>query len=276
MGLITFLSDFGYRDHYVAAVKARILQLAPSVPVLDISHAVEPFNIAHAVHVLNAVFRDFPAGTVHLVGVNDLGGPRAAWHAASFQGHYFVAADNGLLALLCDGQPEELVSLGAASTLTSSPTRDLLAPAAVYLAQGGHLTDLGPTVTQFYQLLNRQVRLQDNRITGHVVHVDHYGNLITNITRQAVEVIGRNRSYTVHFARETVREIAAHFQAADPGEAVCIFNSQDQLCIGINQGNASELLGLHFDSQVDLRFPTEEAPIAPHTTENYINRELKS
>lgn len=257
MGLITFLSDFGYRDHYVAAVKARILQLAPTTPVLDISHAVEPFNIAHAVHVLNAVFRDFPAGTVHLIGVNDLGGPRAAWHAAIYQGHYFVAADNGLLALLCDGQPEELVSLGAAAGLTPSPTRDLLAPAAVHLANGGLLSDLGPATTQLYQLLNRQVRLQDNRITGHVVHVDHYGNLITDITRQAVEVIGRTRPFTIHFARETVREIAAHFQASDPGEAVCIFNSQDQLCIGINQGNASELLGLHFDSQVDLRFPAD-------------------
>ncbi|SNR83347.1 MULTISPECIES: S-adenosyl-l-methionine hydroxide adenosyltransferase family protein [Hymenobacter] len=257
MGLITFLSDFGYRDHYVAAVKARILQLAPQVPVLDISHGVEPFNIAHAVHVLNAVFRDFPAGTVHLVGVNDLGAPRAAWHAASFQGHFFVAADNGLLPLLCDGQPDALVTLAAGQSPTSSPTRDLLVPAAVHLAKGGGLLDLGPLTTDVYQLLNRQLRLQDNRIMGHVVHVDHYGNLVTDITRTAMEVIGRNRSFTIHFARETVRDIFPHFQATTPGEVVCIFNSQDQLCIGINQGNASELLGLHFDSQVDVRYPTE-------------------
>lgn len=254
MGLITFLSDFGYRDHYVAAVKARILQLAPTVPVLDITHAIEPFNIAHALHVLQAVFRDFPVGTVHLVGVNDLGSPRAAWHAARFQDHYFVAADNGLLALLCDGQPDELVALPPPTRPFASPTRDLLAPAAVHLAQGGALQDLGPLTTDLYSLLNRQVRLQDHRITGHVVHVDHYGNLITNITRSVVEVIGRDRPCAIHFARETVRSIATHFQDADPGEAVCIFNSQEQLCIGINQGNASELLGLHFDSQVDLRF----------------------
>lgn len=257
MGLITFLSDFGYRDHYVAAVKARILQLAPAVPVFDITHAIEPFNIAHALHVLQAVFRDFPAGTVHLVGVNDLGSPRAAWHAARFQEHYFVVADNGLLALLCDGQPDELVALNAAAAPTPSPTRDLLVPAAAHLAQGGSLQDLGPATSELYSLLNRQVRLQDNRITGHVVHVDHYGNLVTNITRPAVEVIGRNRPYSIHFARETVRDIAAHFQAADPGEVVCIFNSQDQLCIGINQGNSSELLGLHFDSQVDIRFAVD-------------------
>jgi len=254
MGLITFLSDFGYRDHYVAAVKARILQLAPEVPVLDITHGIEPFNIAHAVHVLGAVYQDFPVGTVHLVGVNDLGAPRAAWHAARFQGHYFVSADNGLLPLLCDGQPDELVLLSAGNGPSSSPTRDLLAPAAVQLAQGRPLAELGPATTETYQLLNRQMRLQDDRITGHVVHVDHYGNLITDISRTAVEVVGRTRPFTIHFARETVREIVPHFQAAAPGEAVCIFNSQERLCIGINQGNASELLGMHFDSQVDIRF----------------------
>ncbi|GGG35329.1 SAM hydrolase/SAM-dependent halogenase family protein [Hymenobacter glacieicola] len=257
MGLITFLSDFGYRDHYVAAVKARILQLAPQVPVLDITHGIEPFNIAHAMHVLSSVYQDFPEGTVHLVGVNDIGSPRAAWHAARFRGHYFVSANNGLLPLLCDGRPEELIAIGVGQPITASPTRDLLAPAAVRLAQGEALTSLGPAATDVYQLLNRQLRLQDNRITGHVVHVDHYGNLVTDITRTAVEVIGRNRSFTIHFARETVREIAPHFQATAPGEAVCIFNSCDQLCIGINQGNASELLGLHFDSQVDIHFPPD-------------------
>lgn len=258
MGLITFLSDFGYRDHYVAAVKARVLQLAPAQPVLDISHAIEPFNIAHALHVLNAVFRDFPAGTVHLLGVNDYGGAQGRWHAVLFEDHYFVAADNGLLTLLTDGRPAEVVRLPASAT--PSPTRDILAPAAVHLAQGHSLLDLGPATTELYQLLNRQLRIQDHRITGHVVHVDHYGNLITNITRTAIEAVGHGRPCTVHFARETVREIAPHFQATDPGEAVCIYNSQDVLCIGINQGHAAELLGLHFDSQVDVRFVMEGAP----------------
>jgi S-adenosylmethionine hydrolase len=256
MGLITLLTDFGYRDHYVAALKARLLGLAPTAIVVDITHAVEPFDIAHAVHVLQSVFRDFPAGTVHVVGVNDHGtGPTPTWHAARFQNHFFVTADNGLLALLCDGPPEELVALPAADT--PSPTRDVLLPAAVALAQGAALADLGPVISVLHRLNNRQVRLQDNRITGHVAHVDHYGNLITNISRTAVEVMGRGRAFTVHFGREVVRELQPHFSAAAPGEAVTVFNSQDCLCLGICQGNAAELLGLHFDSQVDVRFAVE-------------------
>ncbi|WP_210520824.1 SAM hydrolase/SAM-dependent halogenase family protein [Hymenobacter terricola] len=256
MGLITLLTDFGYRDHYVAALKARLLQLAPATAVVDISHGVEPFNIAHAVHVLQAVFRDFPVGTAHVIGVDDHGaGPEPGWQAALFEGHYFVAADNGILALLTNGTMEELVALPAA--VTPSPTRDVLLPAAVALAQGEPLSSLGPTVTEFHQLNNRQLRIQDHRVTGHVAHVDHYGNLITNISRAAVEAVGHGRAFAVHFGRDVVREVHPHFSAAPPGEAVAMFNSQNCLCLGISQGNASELLGLHFDSQVDVRFAVD-------------------
>ena len=256
MGLITLLTDFGYRDHYVAALKARLLHLAPAIPVVDISHGIEPFNIPHAVHVLKAVFQDFPAGTVHVIGVNDHGaGPEPGWLAALFEGHYFLTGDNGILALLANGMPEQLVALPAASS--ASPTRDVLLPAAVALAQGEPLTSLGPVVTTMHQLNNRQLRLQDHRITGHVAYVDHYGNLITNISRTAIEAVGHGRPLAVHFGRDVVRELHPHFSAVPPGEAVVVFNSQDCLCLGICQGNASELLGLHFDSQVDVRFPTE-------------------
>jgi S-adenosylmethionine hydrolase len=277
MGVLTLLTDFGYRDHYVAALKARLLQLAPSLAVMDITHGVEPYNIAHAVHVLRAVFRDFPLGTTHLITVSDYGASPAgavatpAWHAAQHEGHYFVSADNGLLSLLCDGLPERLVRLSAvapptvpatATVLPSStpiatslnPTRDVLAPAAASLALGQSLESLGLPTTELYSLTNRQLRLQDSRVTGHVVHVDHYGNLITNISREAVEVTGRGRVAIIKFGRETVRELRPHFAAAPPGEIVCTFDPQGCLCIAINQGHASELLSLYFDSQVDVWF----------------------
>jgi len=272
MGILTLLTDFGYHDHYVAALKARLLHLGPSVPVMDITHGIEPYNIAHAVHVLRSVFRDFPLGTTHLIAVSDYGASPAgavatpAWHAAKYEGHYFVAADNGLLALLCDGVPEKLVRLHAEAQAAASgasqqrlpptlnPTRDVLAPAAVRLAQGKALASLGPPTAELYLLTNRQLRLQDNRVTGHVVHVDHYGNLITNISRAAVDVVSRGRPATVHFGREQVRELRPHVAAVPPGEIVCTFNPQGNLCVAINQGNGSELLGLYFDSQVDVRF----------------------
>ena len=254
MAIITFLSDFGYTDHYVAAVKARLISNQPDVRIIDISHGIQPFDIANAVFVLSSVFRDFPEETVHLVAVDTQGGKSGKYHAAKYKGHYFLAADNGIISLLTESEPEELVEI-ATELPTASPARDWLAPAALHLAGGGKLEDLGPKAPNMRQLLNRQLKLNDHSITGHVVHVDHYGNLITNITRDSIETIGHERTFTIHFAREKVTRISERYTQPPEGECVCIYNDQGYLAIGINKGHASELLGLDFDSQVDVHFP---------------------
>ncbi len=254
MGLITFLSDFGYTDHYVAAVKATIYKNAPQIPVLDISHAIEPFNIVHGVYVLKAVFQDFPDGTVHLIGVDSQGARRGRYHAMQFKNHYFLSADNGILSLLTDNNPELLIQLDNTNKLTH-PAKEILAPAAAFLASGGNIRELGPETQVMHELLNRQLRLTDHAITGHVIHVDHYGNLVTNISRDSIDAIGHGRPLTIRFARETLDRISSNFNAVDDGDCVCVFTSQGLLSIGINKGHASELLGLHFDSRVDINFP---------------------
>lgn len=254
MPLITFLSDFGYTDHYVAALKARILQDAPQAQIVDISHHIEPFNIAHGVYVLNAIFRDFPAGSVHLVAVDSQGAREGRFHAIKFQEHYFLAADNGILSLLTESHPELMIALSAEGKM-GHPAKEVLAPAAAFLSKGGDIRELGPETNVMHQLLHRQLRLSDHSITGHVIHVDHYGNLITNITRDSLDAIGHGRSFTIRFARETVDRISANYNAVDEGDCVCVFTSQNQLAIGINKGNAAELLGMYFDSRVDISFP---------------------
>ncbi len=254
MALITFTSDFGYTDHYVAAVKAKILSQEPQATIVDVSHAIEPYNIAHAQYVLGAVYSDFPAGTVHLVGVDTHGSKEGKFHAARYKGHYFLLADNGLLSLLTDGQPEQVVELKTDNPQMPFPAKDLLAQAAVYLAKGGDIEVLGESTKSFRQLLNRQLRLNDHSITGHVIHVDRYGNLITNITADSIDTIAHGRTFTIHFGRETICRIYPNYNQTDDGDCCCIYNSQGQLCIGINKGHAAELLGLGFDSQVDVRF----------------------
>ncbi|GAA4425903.1 SAM-dependent chlorinase/fluorinase [Pontibacter saemangeumensis] len=254
MALITFTSDFGYNDHYVAAVKARILSQDAQAAIVDVSHAIEPYNIAHAEYVLGAVYGEFPEGTVHLVAVDTHGSKQGRFHAAQYKGHYFLLADNGLLSLLTEGQPELVVELKTDRPLMPFPAKDLLAQAAVYLAGGGDIEVLGERTRNFRQLLNRQLRLNDHSITGHVIHVDRFGNLITNITSDSIDTIAHGRTFTVHFGRETVGRVFPNYTQVDDGDCCCIYNSQGQLCIGINKGHAAELLGLGFDSQVDVRF----------------------
>ena len=253
MGLITFLSDFGYTDHYVAAVKAKILRSAPQTQIIDISHDVEAYNIAHGAFVLNSLFREFPAGTVHLVAVDSQGSKQGRFLAVQFQDHYFVAADNGILSLIFESQPIEIVELPVI-TPTTFAAKDILAPAASALANGTELQQLGTSITHYRELINRQLRLSDHAITGHVVHVDHYGNLITNVSRDSMDAIGHDRPFTVQFARESVQKISGDFTQVDEGDVICFYNQQGWLSIGVNKGHASELLGLHYDSQVNVHF----------------------
>lgn len=254
MGLITFTSDFGFRDHYVAAVKAKILSQFPECIIVDISHAIEPFNIAHADYVLGAVFQEFPAGTVHLIGVDSHGSKSGRFHAALYKGHYFLLPDNGLLSLITEDQPDKVIEIHVDTPHLPFPVKDILAPAAVYLAKGGDIEVLGEPTYNFAHLLKRQLRLNDHSVTGHVIHVDRYGNLVTDITRDSIETIAHGRTFTIHFGRETITRIFSKYSHVDDGECCCMYNSQGLLCIGINKGHAAELLGLGFDSQVDVRF----------------------
>ncbi|ALJ00171.1 SAM hydrolase/SAM-dependent halogenase family protein [Rufibacter tibetensis] len=253
MGILTFMSDFGTTDHYVAAVKAKILTINPAQIIVDISHHVEPFNIAHGFHVINAVFEDFPAGTVHLIAIDTHGTRSGRYQVARHKGHYFICADNGLLSLLTDGDPEQLIDLPLQEN-SSSPARDIMVPAAVALAQGASMAEVGELANGMEQLINRQLRLNDHSITGHVVHVDHYGNLITDISKDSVEAIGHGRKFSIHFNREVIDRLSTRYNQPSEGDSVALFNRQGFLTIGINKGHASELLGMYFDSPVEIKF----------------------
>lgn len=263
MAIITFISDFGEQDHYTAAVKARILSSNPSQVIVDISHQIEHFNIAHGSFVLNSVFREFPQGSIHLLGVNATGNLGEAYIAVKLEGHYFVGTDNGMIGLLSEQTPEAIVILGNTSEekelarLTTFPTRDVLAPAALRLAKGDAIESLGELTTYFNRMIPRKARATRKLIAGHVIHVDHYGNLITNIERAEFEFLLQDK-FRVQIGREVLHKIQKSYNLVDAGEIFALFNSRGLLEIGINSGNGAELLGMGFDSPITIHFITKD------------------
>ena len=258
MAIITFMSDFGQRDHYVAAVKAKILSINPNLNIVDITHHIEHFNIAHAAFVLKSVFKDFPKGTVHLVSVNSPTMDKDKMVAAKIEDHYFVGIDNGLFSLLSDNQsPIIVVELSRDSSSSVFAEKSVLAGAAVSLASGVAIYNLGKQLLQVKQMLNRQLRITKHQISGHVIHVDNYGNLITNISFETFEKAKEDRKYTFSFAREIIDTLSTSYDSTDNGDCIVLFNSNGFLEVAICQGNASELLGLSYDSPVNVFFVAE-------------------
>ncbi len=258
MAIITFMSDYGTKDHYVAAVKAKILSINPSINIVDISHNIKPYDIAHASYVLKSVFRDFPKGTVHLYAVDTIGQKGSRYICAKLEDHFFVGNDNGLCSLISEKEPDMISELFSAKQDGKTfPAKDVLAKAAAMIASGSNMNDVGKFTKDVERKVARKFRATKKQISGNVIHIDHYGNLVTNIEEEVFQIISKNRKYTVQFAREKLTEINGLCNEAEDGDCFVIFNSNGYLEIGINKGNASELLGLKYDSPVNIFFEGE-------------------
>lgn len=255
MALITFLSDFGELDHYIAAVKAKIYQLNPEQKVIDISHQIKPFNLPHGSFVLKSVFREFPEGTIHLVTVDSSSKANTNYIALELEEHYFIGADNGLLSLISEKEPTEVVKIDALSnTSTNFIEKEILAPIAVKLAHGTALAEVGAPFDAMKRLLNKKSRASKQKISGHIIHVDHYGNLITNIELKDFDVLSKNKKISINYGRTFSNQIHESYDSVVHGESFHIFNSLGLLEIGINMGHGAELLGLDYDSPVTIIF----------------------
>ena len=252
MAIITLTSDFGHRDAYVAIVKATLLKLNPNLTLVDISHEIEAGNLAQGAFVLSSAYANFPENTVHLIAVDSLGAADNKIIAAEIEGQFFIGADNGLLSLISEWEPEKIVTL-ATGRQTTFPAKDIMAPAAAELAGGAILEDMGEE-TEMKKFLKRSVKATKQEIVGHVIHIDHYGNLITNIQQRDFAVLSQGKKYTIGIGREHLYQIHASPAEVEAGDCFVLFNHMGLLEIGIKNGHAGQLLGMEFDSSIWIKF----------------------
>ncbi len=253
MPLVTFTSDFGNSDHYVASVKAKLFSLNENIRVIDIAHDIPAFDLTQLAFVLRQSFRDFPQGTVHIVGINDNTRTLGRYLAVELEGHCFLLPDNGLIGLIAE-QPPTSVSIIANEATSTFPTKDILAPIAILLLEGKSIDTVGELTDEYKQMIIRQVKATRSEISGHVIKVDGYGNLITNIKKVDFDILSKDKGYTVHLGRETANSVHQSYNDVEPGELFFVFNSLGTLEIGINQGNANQLMGLGYDAPVNIKF----------------------
>jgi len=255
MAIVTLLTDSGETDHYVAAMKARILGINPGLTLVDISHHIQPCDIAHGAFVLSRVFRDFPKGTVHLVGVDSTGPAESAAIGLQLEDHFFVGSDNGLFGLISDKPHQQLVDINSINPVSSAfPEKEIFALAAAKLASGVSITTLGKPMPTFKKMIGRSVKATRKLMAGHVVRVDNFGNLITNISKTDFDILSKGKTFTVQFSGEKFRRIHTNYFQADQGDCFLIFNSTGFLEIGIYKGRANDLLGMEYDSSVNITF----------------------
>src|SRR5215510_5544937 len=192
MALVTLTTDFGTADGYVGAMKGAILRLAPGTRIVDISHDVPPQDVAAAAFVLFQSANQFPPGTIHVAVVDPGVGGRRREVILDEAGYRFVGPDNGIFSLVC---PHVRTAFHITAPTFRAPVvsatfhgRDIFAPAAARLAAGAAPAEAGPRVPLEGSLGGRPLLMSHGgrQVTGHVVHVDRFGNLITDIPADAL------------------------------------------------------------------------------------------
>jgi S-adenosylmethionine hydrolase len=245
--VVTLTTDFGLRDPYVAAMKGAILDIAPAVDLVDITHEVERHDIAEGALALEAAAPFFPRGTIHVAVVDPGVGTARRGIVLEARGHVFVGPDNGLFTPFVDADGWHAFELHAPEfrlpvVSRTFHGRDVFAPAAAHVARGVPPARFGPPVADPVLLPWLEVRAVAGDIAGTVVHVDRFGNLITSIHAEAVESLGPD--VTVQVAGRTVSVVGTYGELS-VGVAGALLGSSNRLEIAVREGSAADALHAH-------------------------------
>lgn len=260
MPIITLTTDLGTTDHYVGAVKAAILRQLSDVTIVDISHQIPAFNIRHAAFVLRNCYQEFPQGSIHIVGVDAEAKVEAPHIAIYANNHYFIGAENGIFSLILDVKPDKIVELNVSqdSDNLTFPTKDVFVKAACHIARGGTLEVIGTPKENFsVERASFKASFDQNTIRGSVIHIDSYGNAITNIRETLFKQVGKSRAFTIHVGNRehySISQIHQKYTDVISGEALALFISTGQLEIALNEGSAASLMGLSLNDIIRIEF----------------------
>ncbi len=274
MSIITLTTDYGLKDHFVGALKGKILSEYSEASIIDISHYIDAFNTVEASYIIGSAYSSFPKGTVHLIGVDMELNKENQHIAMQWNDHFFIAADNGILSMLTQKiVPQKIVAINIHDRLPSDATDlDVFVKVACHIAKGGLLNVIGKEIKTIKQVTDFQaVTANDgSSIKGYVIYIDHFGNVVTNISKKQFLEVAKGRPYEINFKRQAIKTIfskysdVANFEKYPlknyEGVKLAIFNEAGFLEIAIFKsnpaklGSANSLLGLNYRDVINIVF----------------------
>jgi S-adenosylmethionine hydrolase len=261
---IALLTDFGYRDHYAGVMRGVIASIAPAANVIDLTHGIPPQSIAAGAIVLAQSWRYFPARTIFVAVVDPgVGTNRLAIAVETTAGARFIGPDNGLLWSAAEqAGARRIVELRSpryrlAEAGSTFHGRDIFAPAAAHLSRGLRISALGPELSAMASAgFDPGVTETPNELAGHVIYVDGFGNLITNIDRARLERFAsrfRGLRLSVRIGRRAPIAIRNAYGDAPAGASLATFGSFEMLEVAIRDGSAAKSFAAGPGAPVTIR-----------------------
>ena len=236
--MISLLTDFGTADYFVGAVKGAILSVNPQAVIIDITHEIAPQDIEAGAFTLLACYNTFPAGTIHMAVVDPGVGSARRPIVVSANEQFFVGPDNGIFSYICDREASHRTfHVTAEKYFRPSPSttfhgRDIFAPVAAALSNGVTPQQLGPEIED-------EVRLPALLEPLRIIHIDRFGNCVTNITR---DILNSQEGATLMINGETIRDFRQFYGEASSASPFAIWGSAGFLEISVNGGSAAKIL----------------------------------
>ena len=273
--VITLTSDFGQKDPYLASLKGELYRLLEHPVIVDLSHEIEPFHIAQAAFVVQNSYAHFPEGSVHILCVDDTVSPENKPIVAKLKKHYFVCSDNGIISLISPKfKADEVYEIDIQKVPNDSfSTRAIFAQAAAHLMRGGAPSVIGKKTEQMNVRLPFTPSVNNDKmtITGKVIYIDNYENVITNISEELFLEIGQGRAFTIQVRNNEIKQVVRSYaevirfdieknKRMEGGKELALFNSLGLLELAIyksnpqHTGGASSLFGLQYLDVVSVHF----------------------
>jgi S-adenosylmethionine hydrolase len=257
--IITLTTDFGLRDPYVAEMKAVILSISPDTTIIDVTHKIEKFNIRMGAYVLASASLYFPKGTIHVAVVDPSVGTRRHPILIQAKNSYYIGPDNGVLALAAKNQGIEHVyeisnrKLMMQKISNTFHGRDVFAPAAAHLANGTLPVNFGPEIHDIVMSKFAKIVRRKNTLVGEVLHIDDFGNIITNFGDIELRLINAKNAIGIKLKNVRLKlKLCKAYANVKPQEPLAIMGSHGFLEISINQGNAAETFKIQYGDKIIL------------------------
>jgi len=263
--IITLLSDFGLKDPYVAEMKAVILSICRDVSIIDISHEVEKFNVRMGAFILAQASRYFPEGTIHVAVVDPGVGTKRRPIIVETERSLYVGPDNGLLILAAQNEGIKCIHEIANPKYMLKKVsrtfhgRDIFSPAAAHLAKGVEPSEFGPEIHDPVRPSFASPKIRKEAISGEIIHIDGFGNLITNISEKDLKAarIYEGETLSIQLGGEELKlKICSSYSEVPRNMPLSIIGGTGFLEISVNQGNASRIFKAKIGDPVVLKHPS--------------------
>jgi len=264
--LITLTTDFGLQDAYVGQIKGAILRHNIKAVIIDLTHAIKPHDILGAAVVIRSSYHYFPKGSVHMVVVDPGVGSQRKILAMMTDNHVFIAPDNGTLTFLLRKKKIQALHRVANRSLFPSEIsatfhgRDIMAPVAAALAGGMNISEVGPAISTggCIQIEIPKTQLDENGITGRVIHIDRFGNIQTTITAGDLSLYQPSSFNGIFIRSRKIKAISSTYSDTAAGELVALIDSSGLLEIAVNRGNAAAEIKCSIGDPVTVVMKMEE------------------